>query len=98
MDVQPTSEAIAASPPFEARLMTVLRSVAEQDLPAEAALALIRDLPFSDLGFAKVDHHRELRQGACEIVYAEGKSPEQLRSIVERLLLNNAGPVLITRF
>jgi hypothetical protein len=64
--------------------------------PDEAADQL-KDLPFSDLGFAKVDHHRELRQGACEIVYAERKTPAEVRSIVARLLSGNEGPILVSR-
>lgn len=83
--------------PFETRLLTVLRSVANQDIPVDAAVSALRDLPFSDLGFAKVDHHRELRQGTCEIVYGTGKSPATVGAIVERLVSNNEGPILVTR-
>jgi len=83
--------------PFERRLSALLQRVAEGAVTASEAAETLRDLPFSDLGFAKVDHHRELRQGACEIVYAEGKTVEQVEAIVERLLANNEGPVLVTR-
>src|SRR5438046_7464283 len=83
--------------PFERRLGALLQQVAEGTVTASEAAEALRDLPFSDLGFAKVDHHRELRQGACEIVYAEGKTVEQVVAIVDRLLGNNAGPVLVTR-
>ena len=58
---------------YEARLHDLLRRVAGGDLSPRIAAGQLRDLPFSDLGFAKVDHHRELRQGACEIVYARGQ-------------------------
>jgi NCAIR mutase (PurE)-related protein len=82
---------------FERRLRDLLDRVRVGDVsPAEAAGEL-KDLPFSDIGYARVDHHRELRQGACEIVYASGKSPEQVAGIVERLLEGNEGPVLVTR-
>lgn len=83
--------------PYELRLRELLERVAEGAVPAERAVAELRDLPFSDLGFAKVDHHRELRQGACEIVYGRGKTVEEVRGIVERLLAGNDGPILVTR-
>jgi len=86
-----------ARSPYEARLRELLGRVAGGEVsPAEAAEAL-RDLPFTDLGFAKVDHHRELRQGACEIVYGQGKTALQVGGIVRRLLEENDGPVLVTR-
>jgi NCAIR mutase (PurE)-related protein len=64
---------------------------------AEDAAEALRDLPFADLGFAKVDHHRELRQGVCEIVYAQPKSAEEVQAIVEKLIEGNEGPILVTR-
>jgi len=83
--------------PFEVGLRALMARVADGEVsPAEAAEAL-RDLPFADLGFAKVDHHRELRQGHPEIVYATGKTVPQVVGIVERLLVGNAGSVLVTR-
>ncbi len=51
----------------------------------DEALAALRDLPFADLGHAKVDHHRSLRQGAPEVVFAEGKTREQVAAILEEL-------------
>ena len=82
---------------YEARLRHLLSRVAGGEVsPAEAAQTL-RDLPFTDLGFAKVDHHRELRQGACEIVYGGGKTAVQVAGIVRRLLEENDGPILVTR-
>jgi NCAIR mutase (PurE)-related protein len=87
----------ARVPPFERELRALLERVVEGEVsPAEATEAL-KDLPFSDIGFARVDHHRELRQGACEIVYARGKTADQVARIVDRLLEGNHGPVLITR-
>ena len=82
---------------YEARLADLLARVSSGEVSPGDAARELRDLPFSDLGFAKVDHHRELRQGACEIVYAEGKTPEEVRAIVERLLSGNEGPILVSR-
>jgi NCAIR mutase (PurE)-related protein len=87
----------AASSPFEERLRDLLARVAAGEVSDEEAARRLRDLPFADLGFAKVDHHRELRQGACEIVYASGKTVLQVEGIVRQLLGGNSGPVLVTR-
>src|ERR1039458_1849439 len=65
--------------------------------PDEAA-ARLRRLPFAGLGFARVDHHRRLRQRVGEAVYAPGKTPEQCALIVRELLSEpDSGPVLLTR-
>jgi NCAIR mutase (PurE)-related protein len=65
--------------------------------PDDAATKL-RRLPFADLGFARVDHHRRLRQRVGEAVYAPGKTPEQCALIVRELLSEpGSGPVLLTR-
>jgi hypothetical protein len=82
---------------YETRLRDLLEGVAAGDVPPVAAADRLRDLPFSDLGFAKVDHHRELRQGTCEIVYAAGKTPSEVFSIVARLIERNEGPIVVTR-
>ena len=57
----------------------------------------LRRLPFADLGFARVDHHRALRQGLPEAVYGPGKTPEHAAAIVGELLDGGASPVLLTR-
>ncbi len=58
---------------------------------------MLRRLPVSDLGFAQLDTHRELRQGLPEAIYAEGKTTEQVVSIAARLLDSTTAPVLATR-
>ena len=83
--------------PFERRLRGLLAEVARGELDEEEATRRLRDLPFTDLGFAKVDHHRELRQGATEIVFGQSKTVDQVVAIVRRLLDANNGPVLVTR-
>ena len=57
----------------------------------DEAVARLRRLPFADLGFARVDHHRALRQRIGEAVYAPGKTPEQCAEIVAELLAEPAG-------
>ena len=63
---------------------------------ADAALQL-REAPFEDLGYARVDHHRRLRQGAAEVIYGAGKTPEQIAGIVDSLQRSGQKAVLITR-
>jgi pyridinium-3,5-biscarboxylic acid mononucleotide synthase len=88
---------VAKTSAYEARLRGLLERVATGDVSADVAAKELRDLPFADLGFAKVDHHRELRQGHCEIVYARGKLPAEVGAIVAQLLNGNDGPILVTR-
>ncbi|MGH3110763.1 MAG: nickel pincer cofactor biosynthesis protein LarB [Gaiellaceae bacterium] len=78
-------------------LRALLDSVRSGDVSSEEALETLSSLPYRDLGFARVDVHRELRQGAPEAVLAEGKTPEQVAGIVEALLEGGAGSVLVTR-
>ena len=63
---------------------------------ADAALQL-REAPFEDLGYARVDHHRRLRQGAAEVIYGAGKTPEQILKITQAMLAHGQKTVLITR-
>jgi pyridinium-3,5-biscarboxylic acid mononucleotide synthase len=64
----------------------------------DEVVARLRRLPYADLGFARVDHHRALRQGMAEAVYGPGKTPEQCAAIVAELLATNGGaPILLTR-
>ena len=75
----------------------LLEKVASGDVPPGTALDRLATLPFRDLGFARADLHRELRQGAPEAVLAEGKTPEQVVAIVSALAQGGAGTVLVTR-
>jgi NCAIR mutase (PurE)-related protein len=95
--LHPEHEPGPSETPYERRLRELMESVASGATSPEDARRALRDLPFADLGFAKVDHHRELRQGASEIVFAQGKTTEQVVAIVERLLSGNDGPVLVSR-
>ena len=81
----------------EPALRQLLDDVRSGDLSADDAVRRLRRLPFADLGFARVDHHRTLRQGMPEAVYAPGKTPAQCAAIVAELLAEGSGPVLLTR-
>jgi NCAIR mutase (PurE)-related protein len=67
------------------QLEALLSDVAAGRLPPGAALDRLRHLPFEDLQFARIDHHRALRQGHPEVVFCEGKTPDQVVAICERL-------------
>ncbi len=65
-------------------------------LTPDAAVSRLRHLPFEDLGFAKVDHHRQLRAGMPEVIFGEGKTPAQVAGIFTRLA-RHGGNILATR-
>ena len=75
----------------------VLEQVAAGTMSVDEALLRWKQAPFEDLGFAKPDYHRALRQGAAEVVYGAGKTPEQIRAIVSAMLERGQKTVLITR-
>ena len=78
-------------------LIALLEDVRAGTCAPDDAVARLRRLPFADLGFARVDHHRPLRTGLPEAVYGPGKTPEQCAAIVLELLAEGEGPVLLTR-
>jgi hypothetical protein len=80
----------------DARFLQVLREVEAGRVSSGQALEQLRYLPYEDLGYAKLDHHRGLRQGLPEVVFGLGKSPHQLRGILERLV-PAADKLLVTR-
>ncbi len=80
----------------ENSLRQLLRQVAEGQASPEEALERIRRLPFEDIGFAKIDHHRTLRCGVPEVVLCEGKTPDQVADIAGRLV-SVEGNLLATR-
>jgi pyridinium-3,5-biscarboxylic acid mononucleotide synthase len=79
-----------------AQLRSLFEQVREGAVDVESALERVRHMPFEDLGFAKVDHHRALRHGMPEVILAKGKTAEQVTAIAQRLA-ENAPNVLITR-
>ena len=80
-------------------ILKILQAVEVGKLAAPAAFERLKHLPFEDLGFAKVDHHRSLRQGFAEVVFAKGKSPQQVAEIVRAMLAKKGTQhnVLVTR-
>jgi NCAIR mutase (PurE)-related protein len=78
------------------QLKSLLEQVRSGETEIDSALDRLKHMPFEDLGFAKVDHHRALRHGMPEVVFGKGKTPEQIVAIAERLL-DCAPNVLITR-
>jgi len=77
-------------------LQRLLEGVRAGDRSVEEALAALKRLPFADLGFARVDHHRQLRTGAPEVIFGQGKSAEQIVAIAEELV-RAGSDVLVTR-
>jgi NCAIR mutase (PurE)-related protein len=77
-------------------LRTLLEQVRAGAVEIDAALERLRHLPYEDLGFAKVDHHRALRHGMPEVVFGKGKTPDQVSAIVKTLLATSQN-VLVTR-
>jgi NCAIR mutase (PurE)-related protein len=78
------------------QLRGLLEQVREGAVDVDAAIERLRHMPFEDLGFAKVDHHRALRHGIPEVVFGKGKTPDQVSGIVGSLLMRVQN-VLVTR-
>jgi NCAIR mutase (PurE)-related protein len=81
----------------EAAVRALIDDVRAGRTSADEAVAALVRLPFADLGDARIDHHRELRQGRPEAVYGPGKTPEQCARIVHELLTHGTGPVVLSR-
>lgn len=78
------------------RIKELLEQVREGDLNIEEATDQLAHLPYEDLTFARVDHHRDLRLGFPEVIFGQGKTPEQIGKIAARILANSAN-LLISR-
>lgn len=70
----------------QARLTDLLNKVADGTVSVEDAALQLKKEPFEDLGYAKLDYHRSIRQGAGEVIYGEGKTPEQIFGITKAFL------------
>ncbi len=78
-------------------IRNLLEGVSDGSVSVEDALLKLKTKPFEDIGYAKVDMHRRLRQGTAEVIYGAGKTPEQIIGIVETMLKNGQDTILITR-
>jgi NCAIR mutase (PurE)-related protein len=83
----------------QTELLKILESVKAGELVPDKAIERLKHLPFEDLGFAKVDHHRALRQGFAEVVLGKGKTPQQAAEIVHAMLRrkDSGHNILVTR-
>ena len=81
----------------QSEIRQLLQAVAAGERSVDDALLQLKEAPFEDLGFAKLDHHRALRQGAAEVIYGAGKTPEQILKITQAMLHHGQKTVLITR-
>lgn len=81
----------------QAELKCMLEEVAKGNMKPDDALQQIRIEPFKDIGIAKIDMHRGIRQGISEVIYGEGKTKEQIHKIVEQMQIQGQETVLITR-
>lgn len=78
-------------------LEKILKAVKNGELEIGEAIDQIKMAPFRNLGFAKIDTQRELRQGIAEVIYGEGKNAKQIEDIVKEMIRNNQKTILITR-
>ena len=79
------------------QLTKLLEDVKNQECEVNTALELLKTLPYEDLSYAKVDHHRELRNGYPEVIYSPGKSLNQIKGIVENMSARSTGNILASR-
>jgi len=80
----------------QAKLKLLMQEVSRGSISPEEAALRLKALPFEDLGFVKIDHHRQIRRGHPETIFAQGKTPEQVVAIVDRMREHGAN-VLATR-
>ena len=82
---------------MNSEIKKLLEAVRAGELGVDDALLKLKAQPFEDIGFAKVDLHRKMRQGAAEVIYGAGKTPEQIAGIIDVMEKNGQGTILITR-
>ena len=79
------------------KTLTLLNNVKSGEVTPEEALLRLKTQPFEDVGYAKIDHHRELRHGINEVIYGEGKTTEQIAGIVSAMAQRGYKNIMITR-
>ena len=82
---------------MKTEIKEIIRALKAGEMSEEEALLALKTEPFKDLGFAKVDLHRKIRQGVPEVIYGAGKTPEQIADILHAMRENGQENVLITR-
>lgn len=82
---------------MSSEIRRLLEGVSNGTVSVEDAVLKLKLKPFDDIGYAKVDMHRKLRQGAAEVIYGAGKTPEQMVGIAQTMLKNGQDTILITR-
>ena len=82
---------------MKTEIKAILESVKNGELSVDDALLRLKTSPFEDIGFAKVDLHRSVRQGVPEVIYGAGKTAEQIAAIAETMKNNGENHILITR-
>ena len=82
---------------MDTEIKALLENVKNGVVSVDDALLRLKTEPFDDLGFAKVDLHRKIRQGAAEVIYGERKTPQQIGGIVRSMLDHGQDRILITR-
>ena len=75
----------------------ILEAVQNGSMSVEDALLKIKTEPFEDIGYAKIDHHRKIRQGVAEVIYGGGKTADQMLGIIESMKRHGQDTILITR-
>ena len=78
-------------------IRSFLEGIRNGSISVDDAVLELKKKPFEDLGFAKVDIHRKIRQGAAEVIYGSGKTPEQIIGIIDAMKQNGQNTILITR-
>lgn len=82
---------------MKTEIKTILEAVKDGEMSVEDALLAIKKEPFADIGYAKIDLHRDIRQGMPEVIYGAGKTAEQMIGIAEKMKQNGQNTILITR-
>ena len=82
---------------MKTEVKTILEAVQNGSMSVDEALLQLKTDPFEDIGFAKVDLHRKIRQGQAEVIYGAGKTPEQIVGIMDTMVRNGQENILITR-
>lgn len=80
----------------EERIRELLENIRKDNVSVEDALEKLKHLPFEDIGLACIDHHRGLRRGVSEVIFGEGKEPEDIIAIMEKMI-NHGEDIMVTR-